>query len=47
MVYRLFTSAASFVTLITVCVAQASACESHINGHQNSAEIQSEVQRSR
>jgi hypothetical protein len=47
MFLRLVVSAASFVTLITVCVAQATACESHINGHQNSAATQSEVQRPR
>jgi hypothetical protein len=47
MFLRLVVSAASFVTLITVCGAQAMACESHINGHQNSAATQSEVQSAR
>ena len=47
MFLRLVVSAASFVTLITVCGVQAMACEKHINGHHNSAETQSEVQDAR
>jgi len=32
------------VALLTVGVAQATACEKHLNGHQNSSETNSEVQ---
>lgn len=44
MVARLVVSAVSFMALLTVCVAPAAACEKHLNGHQNSAETNSEVQ---
>jgi hypothetical protein len=44
MVARLVVSAASLVALFTVCVAQATACEKHLNGHGNSAETNREVQ---
>ena len=37
-------SAASLVALLTVGVLQATACEKHLNGHQNSAETNSEIQ---
>ena len=41
---RLVVSAASLVALLTVGVGPATACEKHLNGHQNSAETNSEVQ---
>jgi hypothetical protein len=41
---RLVVSAASLVALLTIGVAPATACEKHLNGHQNSAETNSEVQ---
>ena len=41
---RLVVSAASLVALFTICVAQATACEKHLNGHQNSSETNREVQ---
>jgi hypothetical protein len=41
---RLVVPAASLVVLFTVGVAPATACEKHLNGHQNSAETNSEVQ---
>lgn len=41
---RLVVPAASLLALLTVGVAQATACEKHLNGHQNSAETNSEVQ---
>jgi len=41
---RLVVSAASLVALLTVGVAQATACEKHLNGHQNSSETNSEAQ---
>jgi hypothetical protein len=44
MLTRLVVSAASLVVLLTVGVATATACEKHLNGHQNSAETNSEVQ---
>ena len=44
MFLRLVVSGASFVALMTLSVAKATACESHIHGHQNSAETQNEVQ---
>ena len=44
MLARLVVSAASLVALLTVGVAQATACEKHLNGHQNSSETNSEVQ---
>ena len=40
----LFVSAVSLMALLTVGVAQATACEKHLNGHQNSSETNSEVQ---
>ena len=44
MIIRLVMSAVSLVALLTVGVAQATACEKHLNGHQNSSETNSEVQ---
>ena len=44
MFHRLLVSGASFVALITVSVAQATACENHSHGHQNSAETKNQVQ---
>jgi len=44
MLARLVVSAASLVALLAVGVAQATACEKHLNGHQNSSETSSEVQ---
>ena len=41
---RLVVFAASLVALFTVGVAQATACEKHLNGHQNSSETNSEDQ---
>ena len=41
---RLVVSAVSLVALLTIDVAPAMACEKHLNGHQNSAETNSEVQ---
>ena len=41
---RLVVPAASLLALLTVGVAPATACEKHLNGHQNSAETNSEVQ---
>jgi len=41
---RLVVSVASLVVLLTAGVAPATACEKHLNGHQNSAETNSEVQ---
>jgi AhpD family alkylhydroperoxidase len=44
MLARLVVFAASLVALLTVGVAQATACEKHLNGHGNSAETTGEVQ---
>ena len=44
MAARLVVSAASLLALITLAVGPATACEKHLNGHQNSAETNSEVQ---
>jgi len=44
MVARLVLSVASLAVLLTVGVAQATACEKHLNGHSNSAETNKEVQ---
>ena len=44
MLARLVVSAASLVALLTVGLAQATACEKHLNGHQNNSETNSEVQ---
>jgi len=44
MFFRLVVPAASLLALITLGVSQATACEKHIKGHQNSAEAQGEVQ---
>ena len=44
MFLRFVVSGVSLVALITVSVAQATACENHSHGHQNSAETLSEVQ---
>ncbi|MEY4806028.1 MAG: hypothetical protein RLZZ206_417 [Cyanobacteriota bacterium] len=41
---RLVVPAVSLVALLTVGVAKATACEKHLNGHQNSSETNSEVQ---
>jgi len=41
---RLVVFAVSLVAFLTVGVAQATACEKHLNGHQNSSETNSEVQ---
>ena len=41
---RFVVSAVSLVALLTVGVAQATACEKHLNGHQNSSETNSEAQ---
>jgi len=41
---RLVVSAISVVVLLTVGVVPATACEKHLNGHQNSAETNSEIQ---
>ena len=41
---RLVVPAASLVVLLTNGVAPATACEKHLNSHQNSAETNSEVQ---
>jgi len=44
MLARLVVSSVSLVALLTVGVAQATACEKHLNGHQNSSETNSEAQ---
>jgi hypothetical protein len=44
MAARFLVSAASLVALLTVAITPASACEKHLNGHQNSSETQGEVQ---
>lgn len=44
MATRLVVSTVSFVALLAVCVAPVASCEKHLNGHQNSAETNSEVQ---
>ena len=44
MVARFALLATSLVALITLGVGPATACEKHLNGHQNSAETNSEVQ---
>ena len=41
---RLVVSAISLLALLTVGAAQATACEKHLNGHQNSSETNSEAQ---
>lgn len=44
MVVRLLLSVASFLALIAVGTTQATACEKHLNGHQNSSETTTEAQ---